>query len=99
MATVMLHNAAADQGVAMRFAVDSLPCFTLWKNTDTDADGYVTGLEPGTGFPYNRSVERAAGRLPRLSAEGEVEFRLELQLLEDAAAVQATRRQIADVAP
>ena len=30
-------------------------------------DGYVTGLEPGTSFPFNRSIERAAGRVPTLA--------------------------------
>jgi hypothetical protein len=29
-----------------------------WKNTASREDGYVTGLEPGTGFPFNRRIER-----------------------------------------
>jgi hypothetical protein len=33
--------------------------------------GYVTGLEPGTGFPNTRPEERAAGRVPVLKG-GEV---------------------------
>ncbi len=66
-ALVMLHNAAADRGVSMTFALDQLPCFTLWKNTGAIADGYVTGLEPGTGHPNPRQVERQAGRVPRLA--------------------------------
>jgi hypothetical protein len=39
---------------------------SLWKNEVTAKGGYVTGLEPGTGFPNPRPVERAAGRVPRL---------------------------------
>ena len=27
-------------------------------------DGYVTGIEPATGFPFNRMVERKYGRVP-----------------------------------
>jgi len=40
----LLRNAAGSLGVAMRYQTDTLPFFTLWKNTDTEADGYVTGL-------------------------------------------------------
>ena len=41
--------------------LEELPCFTLWKNTAAEADGYVTGLEPGTNFPNLRSFERFVG--------------------------------------
>ena len=27
----LLRNAAGDRGVSLRFAVEQLPCFTLWK--------------------------------------------------------------------
>jgi galactose mutarotase-like enzyme len=66
LTTVMLKNANSDRGVAVTYNVTELPYFTLWKNTDTDKEGYVTGLEPGTGFPYNRTVERENGRVPKL---------------------------------
>jgi hypothetical protein len=95
--TVMLQNAAADRGVAMRYEVASLPYFTLWKNTDTESDGYVTGLEPGTGFPYNRSVERQFGRVPRLDAGDEVRFQLDISVLQDAASVSATADEIRQI--
>lgn len=64
---VMLQNARADRGVALSFSVEQLPFFTLWKNLAAAEDGYVTGLEPGTGFPFNRRIERLAGRVPRLA--------------------------------
>lgn len=85
--TVMLRNAAADRGVALQYDTRTLPFFTLWKNTDTEQDGYVTGLEPGTGFPYNRAVEREAGRVPKLGAGESVSFRVEIEALLDADAV------------
>jgi hypothetical protein len=66
-ATLMLRNAAADRAVTMSFAVGQLPCVTLWKNTTALEEGYVTGLEPGTGFPYNRRIERQFGRVPKLA--------------------------------
>lgn len=65
---IMLANARLERGVAMGFSVEQLPYVTLWKNLAATEDGYVTGLEPGTGFPYNRRVERLSGRVPRLAA-------------------------------
>ncbi|MFO1499549.1 MAG: DUF4432 family protein [Verrucomicrobiota bacterium] len=65
----LLRNANGDLGVSMTYQPSQLPCFTLWKNTNTRAEGYVTGLEPGTSYPNNRRVERAAGRIPKLKEE------------------------------
>lgn len=65
--TVMLHNAGGDKAVTMTYDTTQLPYFTLWKNTTATEEGYVTGLEPGTGFPANRSIERQAGRVPKLN--------------------------------
>jgi hypothetical protein len=65
--TIMLRNAAADRAVTMRFSLDHLPYLTLWKNTTALEEGYVTGLEPGTGFPFNRRIERQFGRVPKLA--------------------------------
>src|SRR5262249_35554294 len=48
----LLRNAAGDRGLAVRWSVRELPCFTIWKNTAATEDGYVTGLEPGTNFPF-----------------------------------------------
>jgi hypothetical protein len=63
----MLRNKAGNKGVALRFNVRQLPCFTQWKNTVGAGDGYVTGLEPGTNFPNPRQVERQKGRVIRLA--------------------------------
>jgi hypothetical protein len=92
--TTMLRNAAGSLGVAMRYKVDTLPFFTLWKNTDTEADGYVTGLEPCTSFPYNRAVERRLGRVPSLEAGGDRRFQLEVTPLGSASSVNDTRAAI-----
>jgi hypothetical protein len=66
----MLHNAAADKGVVLRFRKDQLPAFTLWKNTAGLRDGYVTGLEPGTNYPNPRPFERERGRVVTLEPGG-----------------------------
>jgi hypothetical protein len=64
---VMLQNRAKDAAVSLAFSLKELPYFTLWKNTAAEADGYVTGLEPGTNYPYNRRIERQFGRVPKLA--------------------------------
>ncbi len=64
--TVLLENAAGDRAVSMTFSLDELPVFTVWKNTTAPEEGYVTGLEPGTNFSYNRRLEREAGRVQKL---------------------------------
>ncbi len=90
--TVMLHNAAGDKAVSMTYSVEQLPYFTLWKNTTAIEEGYVTGLEPGTGFPANRSIERQAGRVPKLKPNESRKFAIEFgihsgkQSVEQAAA-------------
>jgi hypothetical protein len=63
----MLKSPDGSQGVLMQFDTKGLPYMSLWKNEVTAKGGYVTGLEPGTGFPNARPVERAAGRVPKLA--------------------------------
>lgn len=91
---VMLKNAAGDVGTSLRWSTKELPYFTLWKNTAAEADGAVTGFEPGTGYPYNRSVERKAGRLAKLDAGQSRQFRLEFGLHVGAKAVGEVGAQI-----
>lgn len=62
----MLKAPDGASGVLMTFDTKGLPYMSLWKNEITPKAGYVTGLEPGTGFPNPRPVERAAGRVPML---------------------------------
>ncbi len=64
---IMLRNKARDRSVSMAWSLKELPYLTIWKNTAAEADGYVTGLEPGTNFPNNRRVERKFGRVPKLA--------------------------------
>jgi len=64
--TALLANASGHAGFAVHFQTRQLPTFTVWKNTVAEADGYVTGLEPGVNFPNFRGHERAHHRLPRI---------------------------------
>ncbi len=64
----LLVNRDADLATSVRWNVSELPYLTIWKNTAAKEDGYVTGIEPATGFPFNRLVERKYGRVPKLAA-------------------------------
>jgi hypothetical protein len=77
---ILLRNAARDRGASITWSTRELPYLTIWKNTAAAADGYVTGLEPATGFPFNRKVERQFGRVPKLSPGETRRFSLELGL-------------------
>lgn len=83
----VLQNRDGSQGVSMTWSTAELPYLTLWKNTAATADGYVTGIEPATGYPFNRSVERAAGRLPVLAPGASRNFTLDFSILSDTDAV------------
>ena len=80
MSGAVLQNAAGDRAASMRWSTEQLPYLTIWKNTAATADGYVTGIEPATGYPFNRSVERAAGRLPTLTPGQTRRFTLDIGL-------------------
>ena len=62
----MLANRNKTQATSVRWNLNELPCLTIWKNTASPEDGYVTGIEPATSFPFNRLVERKYGRVPQL---------------------------------
>jgi len=92
--TVMLRNAAGDRGLSLSFFTSELPAFTLWKNTQAEADGYVTGLEPGTSFPNLRTFERERGRVIRLDAGATHCATMTLEVHDSAAAVAEMEAKI-----
>ena len=92
---VCLQNSAADRAVAVRFDRRQLPCFSQWKNTGAIADGYVTGLEPGTNFPNNRRFEREQGRVPIIDAGESYQSVLDVEVYSGADAVADVGREIA----
>jgi uncharacterized protein DUF4432 len=89
----VLHNAAGNLGISLAFNINELPVFSLWKNTDTMGQGYVTGLEPGTSWAYNRSYQRALNRVPTIGPKEQRRFDITYTFLPDKAAVdQALQR-------
>ncbi len=94
-ALVMLKNAAGDKAFCMRYDTKQLPCFTLWKNTQAEADGYCTGIEPGTDFPNIRTFERKRGRVMTLQPGQSHEMSIDFAVHATAAEVKEIDNQIA----
>jgi len=90
----LLKNAAGTRGVGVHMNTKQLPCFTLWKNTGAAADGYVTGLEPGTNFPNPRTYEGRQGRVVKLDAGGSAVFQVGLEIHDGAEQVQKAEQAI-----
>ncbi|MDH3583678.1 MAG: aldose 1-epimerase family protein [Phycisphaerae bacterium] len=98
MTQVMLQNSASDRGLSLAWPIKPLPAFTLWKNTADEADGYVTGLEPGTNYPLPRPVERAAGRVPKLRKGQSHSSSIEVGVQTSKSDVNATAKRIRGIA-
>ncbi|HUE66177.1 MAG TPA: DUF4432 family protein [Rhizomicrobium sp.] len=90
----MLKSPDGSQGVLMQFDTKGLPYMSLWKNEVTANAGYVTGLEPGTGFPNPRPIERAAGRVPKLQGGESHHVHLVITALTGRAQVDAAATAI-----
>jgi hypothetical protein len=93
-AEALLRNDQGTHGVLMSWPVAELPLLTLWKNTAAEVDGYVTGIEPGTSYSYNRRIERAAGRLQKLAAGETREFHISFQFLDSPDTVKTLSEEI-----
>ncbi len=92
----VLHNEAGSQGVALRHNTKQLPYFVLWKNTQAEQDGYVTGLEPAINFPNRKSFEKQHGRVAVLKPGERRTFELTLEALPDATAVKAATARVTE---
>jgi len=90
----VLTNKAGTTGASIAWHEDELPYLSLWKNTAAIKDGYVTGIEPGTGYPFNRRVERKFGRVPILNAGQSRNFTLDFEVLDTAVGVDAAKKRV-----
>ena len=54
------------KAVSLSFSLKELPRFTLWKNTNSIEEGYVTGLEPATFFPNTKIFKQEHNRIVNL---------------------------------
>lgn len=93
-AHTLLRNAAGDLGMHWQWPAKQLPCLTLWKNTQAEADGYVTGIEPGTAYPNPKDEEREQGRLVTLPPGGEWHGSFQIAIYDSPNAIADVERRI-----
>jgi hypothetical protein len=90
----LLANADLTLGTSVRWKLSELPYLTIWKNTAAQEDGYVTGIEPATGYPFNRKVERKYGRVPMIQPGEPLSFTLNFGIHHDQDSVQSVIGEI-----
>ena len=90
----LLANADLTLGTSVRWNLSELPYLTVWKNTAAQEDGYVTGIEPATGYPFNRKVERKYGRVPMIQPRETLTFTLNFGIHYDQDSVQSVIGEI-----
>jgi galactose mutarotase-like enzyme len=90
----LLKSADGRLGSSVRWNRAQLPCFVLWKNTNTLRDGYVTGIEPGTNFPNPHRFEADCGRTLALAPGESRSFDLSFVFHTGAASVQGAIAEI-----
>ena len=90
-------NKAGDKGAAISFNTQQLPVLTLWKNTDTEKQGYVTGIEPGTSYAYPVTIEREQKRVKQLQPGASTQFDLTYTLLHSSEQVADVEKKIAAI--
>ncbi|WP_048698037.1 aldose 1-epimerase family protein [Erwinia piriflorinigrans] len=90
-------NSKGDKGASIEFDTRQLPRLTMWKNTDTLKQGYVTGIEPGTNYAYPVTIEKEQGRVKQLQPGQSTEFTLTYTLLKDAGAVQKVEQRVRQI--
>ena len=93
----VLHNKAGDIGVAVGYNVKQLPVLTVWKNTDTRKQGYVTGIEPGTSYAYNTKYQRSLGLVPSIQPGETKTFDLTYTLLRSKADTNQALKEVAKI--
>lgn len=94
---VGLVDPKGGRAASIEFSQASLPWFTLWKCQGDPRDGYVAGLEPGTGLPNLRSVERRRGRVPVLPPGGRLDTALTFGVHTTKGEVGKLRRRIDEI--
>lgn len=91
---VLLKRKDGSSALGLRFNKRELPYFIQWKNTQAEADGYCTGLEPAINYPNAKSFEREHGRVKLLQPGETYRTEIEITVYPTAAAVQSAEQQI-----
>lgn len=90
---VLVSGLAEGEAIGLRFNKRALPCFTVWRNTPAEIDGYVLGIEPGTNFPNPHTFEKEHGRVVLLAPGKKWSAEVGVAWLSEAAAI-ATEEQV-----
>ncbi len=93
----LLTTADRSLGLSVRYDARQLPCLSLWKCTHPEADGYVTGIEPGTNYPNFKSFERKQGRVVKLLPDEVCRSRLAISVLTSQEQVEGVLADIAAI--
>jgi len=93
----VLKNSSGNKAVILRFNKKEIPCFTQWKNTVAENDGYVTGIEPGTSYPNPRAFEREKGRLKKLAPGEKHSMTLSIEIVDSKKEVEKVVNEIAEI--
>lgn len=94
---VLLRNKAGNRGSSIRFNLQELPAFTVWKNTAARENGYVTGLEPATNYPNPKRFERQQGRVVRLKGNASYDITMTLAAHTSRSEVRTVEQDIARI--
>jgi len=94
----LLEAAGGASGASLAWDVRQLPCFTQWKNPQSPAAGFVTGLEPGTTIRISAASRSCAKRVVPLASGATWRVDLDLEYHPDRAAVERAAKEVARIA-
>jgi hypothetical protein len=94
---LLVDGLTNDEAIGLRFNKRTLPCFTVWRNTPAEADGYVLGIEPGTNYPNPRTFEQQHGRVVTLEPGQKWSGAVTVSWLADATAIADEIKAIAAI--
>ncbi len=94
---VLMSGLTNGEAVGLRFNKRTLPCFTVWRNTPAENDGYVVGMEPGTNYPNPRAFEQQHGRVVTLKPGEKWSAAVTASWLTDARAIAKEEQAIAAI--
>ena len=95
--SIMLVNKDETKATSVSFSVKELPCFTLWKNTNSLGEGYVVGLEPGTSYPNSKAFERKQERVVKLKPGENYRSEIDLSVFTGRAEVNRAKQRIDEI--
>jgi len=95
--SIMLVNKDETKATSVSFSVKELPCFTLWKNTDSLGEGYVVGLEPSTSYPNSRAFERKQERVVKLKPGENYRSEINLSVYTGRSEVHRAKQRIDEI--